>query len=444
MSTKTDGRLEALSSLVMLEEEARKAENLSELSFIIANDTRRLLPCDQTFLWIFDDIGSARIHRAANLSEIDKNAPSIHWLESLLAWCLTQPWRIESHSISAEILPSELAQRWPEEISGNLLYAPMTIPRFSGGLLLSSENNWTDGHRALMEVLVNAYSHAWHALYRPNRLRSTIAHIKQFRWRYIIAASLLLLYPAKQYVISPAEVVARQPFVVSAPLSGVIRDIHVQPNQLVEQGSLLFEIDDIDLENQLTLAKRSLSITEAEYIRNVHASFECDECRAHAAELLAVMERDRASMQIASQQLERSKVLSPAQGVAVFSDANDWKGRPVRTGERVMLVSDPDSTALLIELPIDDAIAIDTGATVVFYPNISPLLSYRARVYQTSYEANVSANQILAYSLFAEFDEQSPRLGLRGTAKIYGTRAPVLYLILRKPMAWLRRTLAWW
>jgi hypothetical protein len=320
----------------------------------------------------------------------------------------------------------------------------MVLPQFQGGLLLAASAPWADGHQALADMLISAYSHAWHSLRKPDRRKAALSHLKTFRWRYLLATLLIMLYPSRQYVIAPAEVVPRHPLVVTAPLHGVIREVHVQPNQSVSAGEVLFEIDDVDLQNQLVLARRSLAITEAEYIRNSHASFECDECRAQAAELLAVMERDRASMAITVQQIERTRVLSPSIGVAVFSDINEWKGRPVRTGERVMLISNPEDTALRIDLPIDDAIAIDPGADVVFYPNISPLLSYRATLYQTSYESTISANQALAYPLFAEFSNDAARLGLRGNAKIYGGRAPVIYLIMRKPAAWLRRTLAWW
>lgn len=443
MAEKSDARLQAMSTLLLIEQEARKAETLSELSFVIANDTRRLLPCDQVFFWLSDDFSVPRIHRASNVSEVDANSPKVRWIEVLLKWCIAQPWHTDIHILQQDQLPESLATDWHQYFPEKILYVPISGRGFSGGLLLASKKPWLEGHQALAEVMAGAYGHAWQALRKPDRRRAFVAHMQQFRWRYIVAAVVLLLYPARQYVLAPAEVVSRQPILITAPITGVIEKVHVQPNQQVGVETLLFQLEDIDLENRLVLSQRALDVAEAEYVKNAQASFSCEECRARAAELRAMLEREKAMVAMATQQLQRTQVLAGAEGVAVFSDINDWEGRPVRVGEKVMLVADPSDTALSIELPVDDAISIDIGAEVIFYPNVNPLSSYSAVIHQTSYEALVSAEQTLAYPLLASFDDGNARLGLRGTAKIYGGRAPVIYLLLRKPLSWLRRSLGW-
>lgn len=443
MAERADARLQAMSTLLLIEQEARKAETLSELSFVIANDTRRLLPCDQVFFWLSDEFSVPRVHRAANVSEVDSNSPKIRWIEGLLKWCIAQPWHTDLHILQQDQLTEALAADWHQFFADQVLYVPISGKGFSGGLLLVAKTPWLEGHQALAGVMAGAYAHAWQALRKPDRRRAFVAHLRQFRWRYIIAVAVLLLYPARQYVLAPAEVVARQPLLITAPITGVIEKIHVQPNQQVTAETLLFQFEDIELENRLVLSQRALDVAEAEFLKNAQASFNCEECRARAAELRAMLERERAMVAMATQQLQRTRVLANAGGVVVFSDINDWEGRPVRVGERVMLVADPADTALSIELPVDDAIAIDIGSEVVFYPNVNPLSSYTAVIHQTSYEARVAADQALAYPLLASFDDGNARLGLRGTAKIYGGRAPVIYLLLRKPLSWLRRSLGW-
>lgn len=46
----------------------------------------------------------------------------------------------------------------------------------------------------------------------------------------------------------------------------------------------------------------------------------------------------------------------------------------------------------------------------------------------------------LAYRLDARFDEAPPRIGLRGTAKLFGERAPLALYLLRRPLAGLRQS----
>ncbi len=49
----------------------------------------------------------------------------------------------------------------------------------------------------------------------------------------------------------------------------------------------------------------------------------------------------------------------------------------------------------------------------------------------------------LAFRIRGDFDESAalPRLGMRGTAKIYGERVSLGYFIFRKPMVTVRRWL---
>ena len=190
------------------------------------------------------------------------------------------------------------------------------------------------------------------------------------------------------------------------------------------------------------MAQKAYEVAQAEYLKNAQDAFACDACRGRVPELQARMEKERAQVEWAQAQLDRSRIMAAVDGIAVFSDPNEWRGRPVSVGERVMMLAQPDHTRLRVTVPIADAIAIDAGTDVVFYLNINPLDSYDAKVVQTSYEATLQPDQTLAYVLIADFAGKNvPRLGLRGTAKVYGARAPLLFHVLRRPFSWLRRTL---
>ena len=51
MTEPVDGRLQALSALVHLQGQARKAETPLELSYVMVNDIRSVLASDQAFFW---------------------------------------------------------------------------------------------------------------------------------------------------------------------------------------------------------------------------------------------------------------------------------------------------------------------------------------------------------------------------------------------------------
>ncbi len=445
MADPNDQRLHALSALVHLQAEARKAETQAELSFIFVNDIRTVLASDQVWFWLFDEFGRPRIKRAANVSDIDPDALPVRWTQELIEWCVQQEWHAKVVDLDASQVPEKFAADWAEHLSPQVLYIPMVRGRggFIGGLLLASRKPWLDGHKALAELVADAFSHAWLALAQPDHKKLVVEHLKRYWRRYVVAAVVLLLFPVRQYVLAPAEVIPVDPVVVSAPLSGAIKDVAVRPNQLVQPGETLFVMEDTELSNRLNVAQRAYEVAEAEYLKNAQASFGCDECLARAAELRAVLEREKAQVDWASDLLARSRVVASSAGVAVFSDENDWIGRPVNVGQRVMTLANPEQTRLRLLLPVDDAIAIEQGAAVVFYPNAAPLSSFDAEITQTSYEAQPVGDQLLAYPLIADFDQGNARLGMRGTAKIYGDRAPIIYLIVRKPLAWARQMLGW-
>ena len=77
------------------------------------------------------------------------------------------------------------------------------------------------------------------------------------------------------------------------------------------------------------------------------------------------------------------------------------------------------------------------------YLNISPLASLDAKVMQASYETGMSPEGHPAYIVKAALapGQAAPRLGLKGTAKIYAERVPLAYYLLRKPLRTLRHAL---
>lgn len=443
MTTDADPRLLSLSLLLQLEQAARHAESQRELAFIFVNDTRQLLAYRQAYFWRWDDFGRQQVELASHVSEIDPHAPLTRCMQQVVEW----QYRTYGGSVAAFTamdLPEELRGQWEEALAPYVLSVPLKGRGGAdiGGLLLAGETPWNQAHMTLAERLADAYGHAWSALDGSRRRRQVVGHFRR-RWRrYALAAAIVLLLPVRQYVLVPAEVVARAPYVVSTPIAGVVKEVNVQPNHSVRKGEVLFTLDDADLANRVVVAQKALDVVQAEYLKNSQQAFSCDSCRAKLPELAATLEKQRAELEWVSAQLERSRITAPVDGVAVFTDANDWRGRPVAVGERVMLIADPADTRLQINMPVADAIAVEPGTPVVFYSNVSPLDSYDARIVMAGYEAAPTPDQVLAYRIFAGFEaRQRPRLGMRGTAKVYGARAPIAYYLLRRPAAWLRRTL---
>lgn len=92
---------------------------------------------------------------------------------------------------------------------------------------------------------------------------------------------------------------------------------------------------------------------------------------------------------------------------------------------------------------MSETLPLGQGDALLFFPNISPYAPLSGKLAYIGYQAAETPEAGLAFSLRASFaaGEDPPRLGLRGTAKLYGSRAPLIALLLRRPVLQLRQWL---
>ncbi len=105
-----------------------------------------------------------------------------------------------------------------------------------------------------------------------------------------------------------------------------------------------------------------------------------------------------------------------------------------------MVVADPQQAELRIDLAVADVLDFRQGAEIALFLDSDPLRRHQATLQRQAYAAQTIPGGQLAYRLDAEFSATPPRIGLRGTAKLYGARAPLALYLLRRPLAALRQT----
>jgi multidrug efflux pump subunit AcrA (membrane-fusion protein) len=226
-----------------------------------------------------------------------------------------------------------------------------------------------------------------------------------------------------------------------------VEKFHVEPSQEVCEGQPLFSFNDTALRNEFRVASEELSVAEASLRKARQGGFHDADQRSRIALMSAGRDISAARRDYARELLDRIQVVAGRDGVAVFDDPNDWIGRPVQTGERIMLIADPHDTELHIDLPVKDAMILSSGARVLLYLDVDPVNAVQARLERVSYEAAPSVNKILSYRTVAQFigpPESRPRLGLHGVAKIVGDKVPLGMYLFRRPFSIVRQRLGLW
>lgn len=420
---------------LLLERQARAATDSGQLAYALVNDGQALFGFRHAALLI-----AGRVRALSGVSQVEPNAPFVAFVERAAAQLLDQGRQADAGVVAPSWLDAQTQADWRELSAAEAFWLPFKDRRDEvfGGLWLARERAWSPAEQALLAQLGDTYAHAWLALQprQPWRLRWPRRRMLALG----AALSLGLLLPVRQSVLAPAEVVPLGGRVVAAPLDGVVGEFLVKPNQPVRAGDLLLRFDDTTLRAQADVAERALGVAEAELKANAQRAFADAESSARLDLLAARVEQKRAERDYARDLLARSELRAERDGIAVFADAERWTGKPVQTGERLLELADPAQAELRIELPVGDAIELAPGAEVALFLDSDPLHRHEARLERQAYEAETSAAGQLAYRLDASFAAAAPRIGLRGTAKLYGERVPLGLFLLRRPLAALRQS----
>lgn len=436
MTAQVPGLAERLfAQFLALERQARGAKDLDGLAYALANDAQGLFGFRHAALLI-----AGKVRALTGISVIEANAPFVAFVESAAEQLLAQGRSAKAQVVQAESLNAQTRADWQSLSAAAVFWLPLLDKQQQpfGGLWLAREQPWSEAEQALLQQLGDCYSHAWLALQprQPWRLRWP----RKKMLGVAAALLLLLLLPVRQSVLAPAEVVPLGGQVVAAPLDGVIAEFRVKPNQAVQKGDVLLQFDATSIKAQADVAERSLNVAEAELKANAQRAFADAESSARIDLFAARVEQKRAERDYARELLARTEVRAERDGIAVFADAQRWTGKPVQTGERLMEIADPQQAELRIELAVGDALDFQPGTEVALFLDSDPLHRHQARLQRIAYEAQLTPSAQLAYRLDAEFAATPPRIGLRGTAKIFGARGPLLFYLLRRPLAALRQT----
>ncbi|MDD1017073.1 efflux RND transporter periplasmic adaptor subunit [Pseudomonas rubra] len=424
-----------LAQYLRLEHQARAAASVQTLAFSMVNDPQALFAFRHAALLI-----AGKVRALTGISVVEPNAPFVAFIEHAAAQLGNSGRLGSSGPLSADDFDQASRDDWQSLSAEHAFWLPLKDRHGAvfGGVWLARDMPWVEAEHSLLSHLGDCYSHAWLALQpgKPWRLRWPA----RTRWAIAAAALLVLLVPVRQSVLAPAEVVPRNGQVVAAPLDGVIAEFLVKPNQAVQAGQVLVRFDATSLKAQADVAERTLGVAEAELKANTQRAFSDSESSARLDLLAARVEQKRAERDYARELLARAEVRAERAGIAVFADAQRLTGKPLQTGERLLEIADPAQAELRIELPVADALSLEPGAEVALFLDSDPLHRHGAELERTAYQAQTTPAGQLAYRLDARFIEAPPRIGLRGTAKLFGARAPLALYVLRRPLAALRQT----
>ncbi len=164
----------------------------------------------------------------------------------------------------------------------------------------------------------------------------------------VLAAIVLALplIPLQYHLSADARLEGEFQRALVAPTDGYLKAVHVRPGDLVKQGQLLAELSDEDL----LLEKRRL---ESELVRH-ESSFGEALGKQDRAQVLAANARAgeaRSQLQLVEQQISRSTIFAPIDGVVTKGDLKQKLGAPLKRGEALFSVSPATGFRVIVSIP---------------------------------------------------------------------------------------------
>ena len=420
------------------------ATSPAALGFAIVNEALTLTPFRQAAFFTRSPNGKLKLTTASGLVSVSEDSPYAVWLTR---FAQTVPALRTCSRLDFVDAPPEFTDGWeewlPEHLLSGSIFFEADHAEAIALVLYARDTPWLDGEIAVLDRAHLAYGHCLGALLRkPRRFGAALGSVfqgKKSLW-LLVATVLAMFIPVRLTVLAPAEVIALNAMAIAAPQEGVISAFHVQPNSVVKAGDRLFSLDDSALASRREVARRGVSIARADSLVAQQRAFDDLKSKGELASAIGRVREKEAELSLVESSLSRVSVKAERDGIAVFGDPNDWLGRPVQTGERVMQLADPRDAGLLVWLPVIDALNLEPGAPMRLFLHTSPLKPLSATLLQTSYQAVMSPEGVSVYRLRGQFDEGSEkaRIGLRGTARVSGEWATLGYYLFRRPIAAVR------
>lgn len=442
--------------LLQFEAAIRRLSTESELQFHLVNRVQQIVDCDRIVLCRWSRARRRwQVVRLTALSDAEPDAPWVDaWQRRLAQW---QRLRRLQQPLDLDLALSPPGVRRDDALDGRLAgqgtrhgrWQPLADRRgrVEAGVLCLRDRSWSAGECAVLGRLAETYAHAWQAL--PARRGLGLDGL--YSGRRALLGLLLLgalgAVPVRQSALAPVEVVAAEPHLITAPISGIVRQILVAPNQPVRAGDLLVQFDDIQPRNESVLAQQRMAVAQARYDKLKAQSFTDPLAGHELASARAEYELALVNHDYALEVLRRTQVRATHDGVALYAERRDAEGRAVQVGEELLQVADPQRVAYRIALAAGNLLPLAAGADASIHLDQSPLGGLAARVRDIAYLPRPQPDGSAAYTVRAEpvagEGGGRARIGARGTARLYGEPAPLVWQVLRRPWGALRQSLGW-
>jgi RND family efflux transporter MFP subunit len=241
-------------------------------------------------------------------------------------------------------------------------------------------------------------------------------------------------------VTAPTSIEGVVQRVVAAAFDGYVKEAAIRPGDLVKEGQVLCLLDDRDLK-----LERLKWVTEKKQLVEQYHEAMAKHERAQIRIIRAKIAQAEAQISVADEQLARTKVVAPFNGVVMSGDLSQSLGAPVERGQVLFEVAPLDEYRVIVEVDERDISEIAVGQrSELVLPSmpgeVFPFVVEKITPVSTAKEGR----NYFRVEGRMEHVSQRLRPGMEGVGKITIDRRKLIWVWTHKAIDWLRLQLWRW
>jgi RND family efflux transporter MFP subunit len=249
--------------------------------------------------------------------------------------------------------------------------------------------------------------------------------------RFRVAAALctlalllgLVVVPVPHRVSGQARLEASIQRVITAPMDGYLKEIHVRPGDHVKANQLLAELND----DTLRVQRRQIQ-TEAVQHENALAEAMVKGDRTQMAISRAKLDEIMAQVELADHQLAHTRLVAPFDGIVINGDLAQLLGAPLKRSDTLLTLSQGEDFKVIIDVDEREISDVRIGQKGTLALTSFPDERFAIRVVRITPLATASdGRNNFEVEAVIESDASALTPGLKGVAKV-GTNT--------QPAAW--------
>jgi multidrug efflux pump subunit AcrA (membrane-fusion protein) len=257
----------------------------------------------------------------------------------------------------------------------------------------------------------------------------------------LAAAVLAAWFVHADYTVhAHARIVGTVQRAISAPFEGFVREAPVRAGDVVRQDALIAALDDRDLVLERLRWVTERQVHMAEYDQALSAAK-----RADAGRIRSQIAQAEAQIRLSDEQLSRTRLTAPFDGLIVSGDLTQSIGAPVRRGDVLFELAPLDDFRVELQVPESQIADVASGQSGNLVLGSLPDERLPVTIERVTPVADAKDGQ-MTFRADGLLGVHSPRLrpGMEGVAKIEAGRARLVWIWTRSFQHWLRVTTWSW